>query len=272
MKRKTLAGYLIGCVLAILLVCYVLLSVIRTTIFNETYVRKMFDENNYYKLIYNKILDNMEIYLEKFDVPKDILDNIYTENEVKNDIDNMIGSIFENEKFKYDEQIIENRIKGNINKYIDEYNVKLNNIEKFVNEIVSIYKKGINVFNVIENFIDIFQKVGGLLGIITTLLLVMSVILFISIILIKVKCIGFTSLLTGIMLYILKFGLFKVININKLNIITNELTKVVKDILEKINSLLTTYTIVFLILGIIFVLIEILIIIRNRETKKKIKN
>ncbi len=267
MKRKTIAGYLLGIVLAILLVCYVLLSIIKTTIFNETYVRKMFDENNYYKLVYNKILDNMEKYLDKLNVPKEMLNNIYTETEVKTDIDNMIGSIFGDKKFKYDEELIENRITKNINKYIDEYNVKLNDIEKFINEIVNIYKKGVNVFNVIENFINLFQRVGDLIRLITMLLLGMCLVIVISIILIKVKSLGFTSLLTGVMLYIIKIGLFKMINLNKLNVITKELTEVVKDILEKIGSLLTTYAIIFFGIGIFVTLLEVLISIKNKKKR-----
>ena len=270
MKRKTIAGYLLGIVLAILLVCYVLLSIIKTTIFNETYVRKMFNENDYYKLVYNKILDNMEKYLDKLNVPKEMLNNIYTETEVKTDIDNMIGSIFGDKKFKYDETLIENRITTNINKYIDEYNVKINDIEKFINEIVNIYKKGVNVFSIIENFINLFQRVGDLIGLITMLLLGMSGIMIISIILIKVKSLGFTSLLTGVILYIIKFGLFKIIDLNKLNVITKELTEVVKDILEKIGSLLTTYTIIFFGIGIFVTLLEILISIRNKKKRDKV--
>ncbi len=269
MKRKTIAGYLLGFVLAILLVCYVLLAVIKTTIFNETYVKSMLNENNYYKLIYNKILDNMESYLDKLNVPIDIIDNIYTEDEVKTDIDNMIGSIFGDKKFKYDESLIEKRITKNINKYVDEYNVKVNDIERFVNEIVNIYKKGVNVFSVIENFINIFQKVGDLLGIISILLLIICSLLLISIILIKVKSLGFTSLVTGFMLYIIKILLFKIINISKLNVITSELTRVVKDILEKLGSLLITYAIIFIGIGIFIVLIEILISVKNKDKKRK---
>ena len=247
MKRKIIAGYLLGIVLAILLVCYILLSVVRTTIFNETYVKKMFNENNYYKLIYNKILDNMEKYLDKLSVPSDILNNIYTEAEVKSDIDNMIGSVFGDKRFKYDESLI----------------------EKFVNEIVNIYKKGVNVFNVIENFINIFQTIGSLLEKLLIILLIMCSFLMISIILIKVKSLGFTSLLTGFILYLIKHVLFKVININKLNVITRELTKVVKDILEKIGSMLTTYAIIFIGIGIIIGLIEVLLFIKKRKKEKK---
>ena len=98
MRIKLLLKYLLEFVLSILIFGFVMLLVFKTTIFNENYVLNKLEETNYYELLHNRIKENMSYYIVQSGLRKDVLDDIFTKDDVKISFNSMVKSLYNDSK------------------------------------------------------------------------------------------------------------------------------------------------------------------------------
>lgn len=271
-KGKNIAGYIISFFLTILLVILFLLGIMKTTVLNENYVIKIFEKNNYYKLISDKIKENMEDYMRSSGLDKEILDNLFTEEDVKNDVKKYLDKIYKDEKIEFNDSILKEKLTKNIEELLAKQNLVItdkNAIDSFVSEMVKIYQNETNLYNLVDDYIEPFQKVINISNIAFIGILIISILLLILVILMKIHCLGTVTLASGLMLIFVRFVIYEKIDFKNLLIISDEFSKILNKILTNIANLIAIYAGIFIVLGLILALAESFMAVKKRRRRYK---
>ena len=274
-KTKKIIGYCLSFILTILLVIFIILTILKTTVFNENYIIKTFDDNNYYKLVSDKILENMEDYMRSSGLDKEILTDLFTEKDIKNDVKKYLDKIYKDSNIKFDDSKLKEKLVNNINDSLAKHNLQITDqeaIDSFVEEMVKLYRNEVNIYNLVDNYVNKFHKVINILDILFIALLMVCVLLLLSIILMRVHCLAPSMLASGLILVFLRFVIYEKIDFKNLLVISDEFSKILNHVLTKIANDMAHCSYIFVGLGIILAIVEsIMHAKRRRHHHKKIE-
>ena len=241
-----------GCSVFMFILAFLL--IIRVTIYNKNYVLKKLDEINYYEKVYLEISNDMKNNLLSSGLDETILENLFTENDVLNDINGLIGSIYSGSKYEVDTAYLKDKLNKNIKDYLNKNNTEVTDqkaLDKFISNIISIYKKEISLYGHIEGYTNKFIKVGKFIDVsivvITFLLIIFLVILRWPL---HRKYEGVISLSAGMMLLYFKFYIYEQIDMKNILIISDSFSKLIKELLLDINNYIFILAIILLFAGI----------------------
>lgn len=267
-KIKIILGYPLGFICALLISVLTLLIILKISVFNKEYVFKVIRENNYYEKIVEDTKEEMENYMVSSGFPYSILDDIYTIDDVKEDIDYYINNMYNGEKTVIDKKIISEKLNNNINEYLKKNNVSVLNpedITSFVDEIASIYDKEVCLYH---TFDGMMKSIPKLLRFTNIGINIVSVILLIIIIvlmgIVKTIPLGTCIFASSLILFFLRFVIIEKIDIMNLLIITEHFSDILQIILLNIRKLMLIGGIVLLILGLMTILVSS---IKNKSSK-----
>ena len=157
---KVLTNLLKFILIVVLAVCSIAIGIIQIvtqTVLNKNYIIQKMEETNFYSETYKLVQSNFEKYIEQSGFEENILENICTEEKVKEDINLMISNIYEGANKTID--ITE--ISDNLNANIDKLNIRDSKnqkaIEQFVEHICQEYTDTL-VHTKYENDINKFYK------------------------------------------------------------------------------------------------------------------
>ena len=157
---KVLTNLLKFILIVVLAVCSIAIGIIQIvtqTVLNKNYIIQKMEETNFYSETYKLVQSNFEKYIEQSGFEENILENICTEEKVKQDINLMISNIYEGANKTID--ITE--ISDNLNANIDKLNIRDSKnqkaIEQFVEHICQEYTDTL-VHTKYENDINKFYK------------------------------------------------------------------------------------------------------------------
>lgn len=157
---KVLTNLLKFILIVVLAVCSIAIGIIQIvtqTVLNKNYIIQKMEETNFYSETYKLVQSNFEKYIEQSGFEENILENICTEEKVKQDINLMISNIYEGANKTID--ITE--ISDNLNADIDKLNIRDSKnqkaIEQFVEHICQEYTDTL-VHTKYENDINKFYK------------------------------------------------------------------------------------------------------------------
>ena len=157
---KVLTNLLKFILIVVLAVCSIAIGIIQIvtqTVLNKNYIIQKMEETNFYSETYKLVQSNFEKYIEQSGFEENILENICTEEKVKQDINLMISNIYEGANKTID--ITE--ISDNLNANIDKLNIRDSKnqkaIEQFVEHICQEYTDTL-VYTKYENDINKFYK------------------------------------------------------------------------------------------------------------------
>lgn len=152
-----LLKFILIVVLAVCSIAIVVIQIVTQTVLNKNYIIQKMEETNFYSETYKLVQSNFEKYIEQSGFEENILENICTEEKVKQDINLMISNIYEGANKTID--ITE--ISDNLNANIDKLNIRDSKnqkaIEQFVEHICQEYTDTL-VHTKYENDINKFYK------------------------------------------------------------------------------------------------------------------
>ena len=277
-KIKIIISYLITILLSISLSTLILIIVLNSNILNKTYITNTINDSNYYETLKKSIDDSLSELTPQSGFNDEILDNIYTINDLKKETKLIINSIYNNKKYNPNKEYIKRRLEDNINKFIENNNINITNkakkqIEKFENTIIEAYYNQISYSNSIIN--NIRTKVNKLNNIIqpVTYVLISLIIVLLSILFIInhiaiIEYIYMTLIISSTLLLIPKVFEYNELNLSKKTVLNNHINIIVREVLNNIYDKLQIYSIIFLIIGILLLITNIIILSKKQ---KKIK-
>lgn len=264
--------------ITILVICIIALGMIKivsSTILEKAYVTQKLEETNFYVETYELVKSNFENYIYQSGLDKEVLENICTEEKVKNDINQIISNIYEGTDIKIDTT----EISDNLNANIDALNIKNSRnssaIEQFVKHITDEYTNTILHTQYEDEINNAYGKITDLIEKANTVIIIAIIVDAIIIILSNIKKILRNVQDAGIAL--LSASSFTLIacnivqskvNISGIRVFNDSFSEVVVTILQDIIDKINTFGIITLIVAIILIVIHIATIL-IQKTKEE---
>ncbi len=258
-KNKILIDYILCFITCIFVSTLVILFIIKNNIFTKKNILETFEKENYYVELYNKTLEDMKDYMVSSGLEEEILENIFELEDIKKDVDGYISSYFDNSNYEIQSNKVSENIQKNIDKYLVKNNIEVDNKEElkmFLVDMENIYKKRINFYNMLSSFKNTFYKIYNLLFKIQIGLSILIIILNVILINMKSKHIQSAYMGSGLILLFTRFVIYDKIDFKNITLISDEFSKVLKNILTNIAFELVIFGIILFILGILIGLSE----------------
>ena len=270
---------IITLILAFLLMLSILLTVavqiVSTTILNKDYILGKLEEANYYNNVYEQIKDSFEGYIGPSGLDESVLENIYTRDQVKDDINSIIDNIYENKNNKINTEDLKEKLQKNIESSVATgilTKETQKSIENFTDKIADEYVQNIShdpyfgkLGTIINKVNNILEKVEGVIIFIPIILAVVILLINIKELSMAIRFIAISVLSSGIIALVEKLFIQTKINISNILIINDSFSEVIKNIINNILGSINTMSIVAIVGGIIVIILTNVIKI-NRQT------
>ena len=278
---KILINILKFIIMLILVVCILFFgikNIVLSTIMDKDYVLNKLEETNFYSGTYELVESGFENYIAQSGLEEEVLNNICTEEKIKNDIGIIINNIYNGTNEEIDTTEIANNLNANIDKLDVRTSQNKSALDKFVQQICTEYKN-IILNTKYENTINkILNKTTNLLEKLQTIVTIVTIISVICLILLNIKNISKlvgnigTVLLSSSVTILVVINLINAnINISAIklfnNVFSSSIVTILQDILSKVNK----FGIIILITSIVVILINAIINFVKTNQKEEIK-
>ena len=254
MNNSLIKKYLKLLILSFLLILFVSTTLINNTLLNEKYhLNKM--NKNYYNKLNEEIYESIKLETMSSGFDEKIINNFYSTKDIKNDVLEYMNYIFDKSNEELDLSNIKNNTVNSVNKYIKDNNITEFDdvsINAYVNAVVDIYKEKITVMNIpkiLKNKISKLHKILFIFDIVLLLVIAIFILLnrknIFEYIFIPVNTLSIIYIFTSIMINLK-------IDIKHLLVITYSISDYIRLILNNISNSLLITGIILLILSIFF--------------------
>ncbi len=202
---KKLINFIVIIFLSLSILSSFLVFTVSNTILNKEYILNKMEECNYYEKTYLDINDILEQYIGPSGLDEEVLKDIYTEEQVKNDIDITVNAIFTGEEKTIETETIREKLSKNIYEDYTITNSQKEAINNFEDTIINEYTKQIthhDYLYVLENYIPTINKIMAKLKIIMPIIVC---IIIVCLIILNIK--NTTKIIQGILIGFLSAGL-----------------------------------------------------------------
>ena len=251
MKGFSLAiRYILIIFLVIIILAFTFLKIATSTILNKGYVLTKLEETGYYNGIYQEIEKDFRNYIDQSGLEEQVMDNVITEDKVKNDVNIMINNIYDGKNEEIDVSEIKTNLNNNIEKYVAEQpGISANNeaVETFINKICEQYKTTMTHTDYEQQINNVYMKIIKYSDILNKALLIAILVLAVIIFAIcherifkGISSVGISLLSSGIALVIVNIFVNMKIKIDSITIlnssVSNSLRVIIKDIMSVISN------------------------------------
>ena len=264
-------GYILGFLASIIFVLISMLLVLKMTVFNKSYLLKNLEASNYYDKVYSEIEKDMKNSLRSSGLDESVVDNLYKKStsvgvwrykksDVKNEIINLVGSIYSGSKYYVSFDEVESKLNNNIDKYLKSKNIILEDrkaLDSYVSSITEVYSKEVGLYGYFQNYTSKFLKISNIIDFI----IAFGVILIVLIILInkykfKIKFLGVTFFSSSVMILYLRYFIWNKIDYKNILIISKAFSDVLRKMLLDINTYSMYFVYLFALLGLLLIFIN----------------
>lgn len=269
---KTILNLIISFLLIFALILGILFNFLSNEIFNKENMLKRLEETEFYMQISREVYNGFEDYIYQSGLPEDTIKELYTEDDVKNDVNSIINYIYEGKEITLSDEKINTNLENKINEYLQNENIKLtkseeDNVNKFKKLIVDSYKSNIRISNTLITVArEYYQKANEIFIKVQDIPLTMGVILVFVLFVINIKSltnvisyISISILSSGILLKLFNYIVLKNIDIDDLLIIATSLTSFIQNILREVLDIISTNGLYFIVGGITGIIISSMI-------------
>ena len=262
---KVIANIIRFIVITILTVCMIsigIITVVSSTILDQSYVMQKLEENNFYSEMYELVKSNFENYIYQSGLDEEILNDICTQDKVKKDINIMLSNIYQGTNEKIDTTEIAN----NLNAKIDQLGIKNSKNEKAINDFVkhicNEYTDTLVHTNYEDNINEIYNKTTKVLDKLYNTIVIILIVSIIVLIIINIKQIR--KIIQGIGMAFLATSTFDLIacniveskvDIQGIKILNDTFSKTIVSIIQEIVDNIKTMGVGALVVAIVVIII-----------------
>ncbi len=275
--------YIISIILSFFIVLTIFLliatNVLNDKILNKNYIKNKLKETEFNLQISREVESGFEKYIYQSGLPKETIDNLFTEEMIEDDVNSILNSVYEGSEISLSNEKVQETLDKKIQEYVSSQNLNLNeqgknNIKKFENLIIDEYKNNVNASNslyenahtVIENLEKVNNKIGKLPIIILIILIVLLIVINIKDLLSVINFLGISLLSSGILI---KLGInlvFSNVNIDNLVLISTSISNLLINIVKEILYSISDKGTLFIVCGIVAIIVSS--IIKNIKNEK----
>lgn len=270
--------FIIMLILVVCILFFGIKNIVLSTIMDKDYVLNKLEETNFYSGTYELVESGFENYIAQSGLEEEVLNNICTEEKIKNDIGIIINNIYNGTNEEIDTTEIANNLNANIDKLDVRTSQNKSALDKFVQQICTEYKNTILNTKYENTIHEILNKTTNLLEKLQTIVTIVTIISVICLILLNIKNISKlvgnigTVLLSSSVAILVAINLINAnINISAIklfnNVFSSSIVTILQDILSKVNK----FGIIILITSIVVILINAIINFVKTNQKEEIK-
>lgn len=269
---KTILNLIISFLLIFTLILGILFNFLSVQVFNKENMLKRLEETEFYMQVSREVYNGFENYIYQSGLPEDTIKDLYTDEDIKNDITSIVNYIYEGKEITLSEEKISTNLDNKINNYLQSENITLSktekeNVDKFKNLIIDSYKSNIKISNTLINVArDYYQKSKDIFISIQDLPLILGVVLVFLLFVINLKSlenvISYASISVfsaGVLLKLFNYIILKNIEVDDLLIFATSLTSVVQNIFKEVLNLISTSGLYLIVGGITGIIIASMI-------------
>ena len=266
---KVLINILKIIIITILTICILFLgikNIFSSTILDQSYITNKLEETNLYHETYELVKSNFENYIYQSGLDEIVLEDICTEEKVKNDLNTILSNIYQGTDVKIDTT----EIADNLNKNIDELDIKTSSnakaIDQFVQHICDEYTDTIlhtkyeaSINEIYSKAVDLLEKINNIVMIVTVVSAILLIILNIKNISKLIQNVGSALLASSVFVLVAHNIVTTKVYVEGIKVFndafSNTLVTILKDVLQKIQS----FGIVTLVIAIVLIIIYAII-------------
>lgn len=274
LRLKIVFYYLSEFIISILLVALIGLMAIKVSVYNPEYMKYKFSKTNYYTNAYNNIYEEMSNNIIPSGLPEDVLDGIFTEEQVETVINGIIDSIYSNEEITIDSTEVRQNLENNINEYLKENNIEVtdeDSLTRLLDQMEEIYTKEISLSNIFTYAQKIVSKTKTILNIaiiaVTIILIILS---FIIRFILKKNTLSIPLITSSLIILVVCYYINLNINIDNILIWNTNVSNLLQSLAFSIIKYLKIISYIFIPLGCLDIFIEKLLI-NIKKDKNSIK-
>ena len=258
--------------------------ILSNKLLNKNYMLNKMEEMQVYLQISRDVQSGFENYIYQSGLPEDTINNLYTDEMIRNDTNSILEYIYDGTEIKISDDIVRANLEQKIVSYVEGQNLKLNdqgrkNISDFEDLIVNEYKTNVNIdeynsslqvfpiiHNVVQKLQDINQKIWHLPIIALLILLFVFILINRKNLLIAIQYLSISSLSIGVILKLTVNLVFKNFDIDNIVLFSTAMTNLVINIIKEILYSLLDNSNIFVICGIVGIIVSSLL--KNISTNK----
>lgn len=261
---KKIIKIIFSVILTISILLYILINLLSSTILKESYILSKLDQANFYQKVYEEVNSNFEKYIYQSGFDENVLNNVITEEKVKEDFKIIIDNIYNGTNQDINTETIKTNLINNINSQLGANISKTqqNSIDSFVDTILNEYTQTI-LHTQYENKINkAYTQINKYINLANKALLIIMAVLIILLILLNLKrlyrgvsYIGISMLSSGILLCIADIFIKMKVDIKNIVILNDTISKIIINVITELLANILKDGIILLVSGIVLIII-----------------
>lgn len=261
---KKIIKIIFSAILTISILLYILINLLSSTILKESYILSKLDQANFYQKVYEEVNSNFEKYIYQSGFDENVLNNVITEEKVKEDFKIIIDNIYNGTNQDINTETIKTNLTNNINNQLGANIIKTqqNSIDSFVDTILNEYTQTI-LHTQYENKINkAYTQINKYINLANKALLIIMAVLIILLILLNLKrlyrgvsYIGISMLSSGILLCVADIFIKMKVDIKNIVILNDTISKIIINVITELLSNILKDGIILLVSGIVLIII-----------------
>lgn len=261
---KKIIKIIFSAILTISILLYILINLLSSTILKESYILSKLDQANFYQKVYEEVNSNFEKYIYQSGFDENVLNNVITEEKVKEDFKIIIDNIYNGTNQDINTETIKTNLTNNINSQLgaNVSKTQQNSIDSFVDTILNEYTQTI-LHTQYENKINkAYTQINKYINLANKALLIIMAVLIILLILLNLKrlyrgvsYIGISMLSSGILLCIADIFIKMKVDIKNIVILNDTISKIIINVITELLANILKDGIILLVSGIVLIII-----------------
>jgi hypothetical protein len=251
--------------LTVSIIGVVSIKVLSSTVLDEAYILNLLNRSNYYENIYNEIESNFEKYIAQSGLDEDVINNVCTVEDVKNDTKLILGNIYEGTDKKVDASAIKQRLADNINASLEGEKISNSTqeaIDKFIETVGNEYTSTISHTDYENEMYNYYQKMDSKIGKVEKSLYITIIILIVLLLAVCIKKIytviswaGIGVTASGAFLVISNYIFNANVKVQQLKILNDSASVVLQNGIADILAQVTKTGWVLAVIGLVVVIL-----------------
>ena len=260
---KKVISYILSFILVLMLLSLCLLAILKSTILNEEYLISKLEEANYYERMNGEIIEQFKNYTIQSGLSDGVLENLFTEDKLKQDINNVIDSIYTGKELEINTSEIRENLKENILAEVEKEGKTVDfedeAMVEYLKAIESAYESQVSYSTSTINSIgSTFEKIISLAKTAQTILVTVIVVVAILLIAINIKVIfglnyiAISGMASGLFILVSRIMLEHSTDLKNIMVINQATSNVIQLIINDVLTKITIIGVILLVIGLVF--------------------
>lgn len=256
--------FILMIILTVSIISMVFINLVSSTVLNKEYILGKLDETFYYMDIREELENNFENYIGQSGFEEEVLQNIVTEDKIKEDTGIILSNIYDGTSQEISTEEIEQNLRTNIENSLDTDLTATQEkmVDQYVKTICDQYLNTMSHTSYENNIYNVITKINEYIGLANRIIIISIVISALLIVIFDYKNIvkalshlGISLFTSGVFGIIVDIYINTKVKIDNIMILNDAISEVIRNVLNSIFLTVRNQGIILLVIGAAMILI-----------------